>query len=51
MNYILNKLEEKGITLILVYSFSGFGTFKNEILEELKNAKTMILNVWYTESN
>ena len=30
---------KKGINLINDYSLSGLGTFKNEILEELKNSK------------
>ena len=36
---MLNKLEKKGLILIKDYSLSSLGMFKNEILEELKNAK------------
>ena len=33
------------------YILSDFDTNKEEILEELKNLKTMILKIWYIESN
>ena len=40
----------KGLIFKNDYSLSSLGTFK-EILEELKRLKTMMLKIWYTDSN
>ena len=39
LNYISNNLAKKRLILLNDYSLSSLGTFKNEILEELKNVK------------
>ena len=44
LSYMLNKLE-RGITSMNDYSLSSVGTFKHETLEEIKNAKKMILKI------
>ena len=33
------------------HKLSDFDTQENEILKELKNANTMILKIWYIDSN
>ena len=47
----VEQVRKKGIILINDYSSSSLDTFREGILKELKNVNTMILKIWYIDSN
>ena len=46
IEFHVEQVRKKGLILINDYSLSSLGMFKDEILEDLKNAKLNDLDIW-----